>query len=187
MPEAGEVIDFWFGTPPGAQRSEWFRKDPAFDATIRERFGMLVESALQGAIDHWRGDPHAALARVIVLDQFPRNLWRDTARAFAGDAQALAGARDIVAAGWDRSLLPVQRWFAYLPFEHAEDLAMQHEALRLFEALAREAPEVDATEWARKHLEIIARFGRFPHRNAALGRASTPEESEFLTQPGSRF
>jgi uncharacterized protein (DUF924 family) len=188
MHESDTVLDFWFGTPPGARRAEWFRKDAAFDATIRARFGTLAESALHGAIDGWQAEPLPALARVIVLDQFPRNLHRDSPRAYAGDALALQAARAIVAAGWDLGWLPVQRWFAYLPLEHAEDLAMQREAVRLFGELARQSPDdADAAEWARKHHDVIARFGRFPHRNAALGRVSTPDEVAFLAQPGSRF
>lgn len=188
MPEADAVLDFWFGAPPLAPRAEWFRKDAGFDASIRARFGALAEAALQGAIDDWRLAPRPALARVIVLDQFPRNLHRESPRAFAGDALALEAARAIVGAGWDRGYAPVQRWFAYLPFEHAEDLAMQREGVRLFDELARDWPEgADVVDWARKHFDIIARFGRFPHRNAALGRTTTAEEAEFLTQPGSSF
>jgi uncharacterized protein (DUF924 family) len=190
--QAQAVLDFWFGpdTDPGhAQpREQWFRKDAAFDATIAERFGALIEQALGGGLEAWAEQPASALARVIVLDQFTRNAFRDTARAFAGDTRALAAARRMVHDGTDRRLLPVQRIFVYLPFEHAEDLALQQEALRLFGQLAAEDPaRADLLMWARKHHDVIARFGRFPHRNAALGRTSTDEESRFLAEPGSRF
>lgn len=189
---AGAVLDFWFGpvADPGhvQPRETWFRKDPAFDARIAADFGPLIEQALAGQLDGWAAEPLPALARVIVLDQFTRNSFRGTARAFAGDAQALAGAQAIVAAGWDRGYTGVQRQFAYLPFEHAEDLAVQQMSLRLFAQLAADEPALaELPRWAQAHHDIVARFGRFPHRNAALGRASTPEEAEFLTQPGSGF
>lgn len=183
-----EVLSFWFGAEPGVTRAEWFRKDPAFDVLIRERFGALVDVAVDGAIDHWMNAPHSALARLIVLDQFTRNIHRDTALAFAGDALALLAARDIIGRGWDRGYLGVQRGFVYLPFEHAESLQMQREALRLFAQLGRDEPaQQGLLEWAQKHHDIVARFGRFPHRNESLGRTSTIEEIAFLAQPGSRF
>jgi len=186
------VLDFWFGRPGdaghGAPRAEWFRKDAGFDATIAQRFGALIEQALAGGIDDWAGTPDGALARLIVLDQFTRNVFRDTARAFAGDTQALAGAQRMVDEGADRKLLPVQRLFVYLPFEHAESLVMQQESLRLFGQLAADDPaRADLLDWARKHHDVVAGFGRFPHRNQALGRPSSAEEIEFLAQPGSRF
>jgi uncharacterized protein (DUF924 family) len=182
------VLDFWFGAAPFSRRAEWFRKDAAFDAQIRKRFALLHKSALRGAIDAWHTEPLPALARLIVLDQFSRNLHRNSAQAFAGDALALAAAQDIVARGWDRGYAPVQRPFAYLPFEHAEDIVMQRQSLRLFAGLAHDEPsEADAVEWAQKHLDVIQRFGRFPHRNAALGRISTAQEVGYLAQPGSGF
>jgi uncharacterized protein (DUF924 family) len=192
------VLDFWFG-PPGAAasapREAWFRKSAAFDDEIRGRFGALVEAALAGPLPPpWDADAAARLAQLIVLDQFPRNLFRDSARAFAGDARALALAQRMVAAGEDRALAPLQRWFCYLPLEHAEDLALQDESVRLFQALAAEAPDeglattlAGALDYAQRHREVIARFGRFPHRNRVLGRASTPEELEYLSQPGAGF
>jgi uncharacterized protein (DUF924 family) len=188
MPAAAHgVLDFWFGA--GDQpRAEWFRKDPAFDDAVRERFGPLIEQALLGGIDVWAGTPASALARIVVLDQFTRNVFRDTPRAFAGDAQALAAARALVDAGGDQALTPLQRWFAYLPFEHAEDRAAQQASMRLFGQLSAEHPSMaDALEWARRHQLVIERFGRFPHRNAILGRASTAEEAAFLREPGSSF
>lgn len=193
--DALAVLDFWFGPPddPGhAQpRPQWFQKDDAFDALIVQRFGPLIERALIGDIDDWQTrpvEPLPALARVIVLDQFTRNAFRGTARAFAGDAMALQTARALVASGADRSLTGVQRQFAYLPFEHAEDLSHQRTAVQLYQQLAADEPaRADLVVWAQKHLDIVARFGRFPHRNAALGRASTPEEAAFLLTPGSGF
>jgi uncharacterized protein (DUF924 family) len=185
------VLDFWFGAPGtpahGQRRAEWFRKEEAFDAAVREKFLALYASAAAGALGSWQDAPRSLLALIVVLDQFPRNMFRDDARAFAADGQALAAAQRMVDAGWDRQLAPLERWFAYLPFEHAEDLAMQERALELFGELARDAAYADTLEWARKHHAVIARFGRFPHRNAILGRASTPAELAFLAEPGSRF
>ena len=129
-----------------------------------------------------------ALARLILLDQFTRNSFRGTARSFAGDGQALHIARALVASGRDRDLTGVQRQFVYLPFEHAEDLSHQRTSVQLFEQLARDEPALAGlVDWAQRHLEIVARFGRFPHRNAILGRASTAEELDFLKTPGSGF
>lgn len=185
---ARAVLDFWFGHDDQA-RPEWFRKDPAFDALIRERFGALIDAALGGALDDWAGrSPQAALARILLLDQFTRNAFRGTARAFAGDAQALLAARDLVARGFDRELTGRQRGFAYLPFEHAEDRGAQQESMQHFAALVADHPGLaDLLVWARKHQEIVERFGRYPHRNALLGRADTPDEAIFLQQPGSSF
>ena len=185
--QAAEVLDFWFAGS-AAPRAEWFKKDAAFDALIAARFGPLVEEALAGGLAAWAHQPHGALAQVIVLDQFTRNTFRDTPRAFAGDALALAAAQTMVARGDDLALLPLQRVFAYLPFEHAEDGAMQHESLRLFAALtAADASLTTFLDYARRHADVIARFGRFPHRNELLGRTSTDDELRFLQQPGSRF
>lgn len=185
------MLDFWFGAPGsvsyGQSRAEWFKKSDAFDALIRERFLPLYEQARAGALAHWRESPLPLLALIIVCDQFARNLFRDSPRAFESDAMALECARKMLARDWDRRLLGVQRQFVYLPFEHSEDLAMQHESMRLFGQLALEPGRADLLEWARKHLVIVERFGRFPHRNAALGRASTPAEIEFLQGPDSRF
>ncbi|MEO5733854.1 MAG: DUF924 family protein [Rubrivivax sp.] len=188
---ADDVLEFWFGTdsPTAAldPRKEWFVKDAAFDARIRERFGALVDQALQGPLG-WDADPRQRVAEVIVLDQFPRNLFRGQAQAFSGDSRALQLALAIVDEGADKLLQPVQRTFAYLPLEHAEDHALQARSVALFEALAAEAPELqDTLVYARKHQQVISDFGRFPHRNAALGRPSTPEEVEYLAQPGSGF
>lgn len=191
-PRAQQVLDFWFGRPGDAHhlqtRAEWFRKDEAFDAQIAQRFGMLIDAALRDELAAWARQPHAALARIVVLDQFTRNTRRGTAGMFGGDALALAAARAMVASGDDLLLAGAQRQFVYLPFEHAEDLAGQRESMRLFTRLGEDEPALAGlVEWARKHQVIIERFGRFPHRNALLGRASTAEEAEFLTQPGSGF
>jgi uncharacterized protein (DUF924 family) len=193
IPDPQTVIDFWFGAGDGP-REAWFRPDPAFDGQIALRFGGWVEQALRGELDSWGLPPQApkpplsALALIVLLDQFTRNIHRGSAQAFAGDKRALEMAREMVARGDDRRLLPLQRWFAYLPFEHAENLQAQRESMRLFAALAAEHPALaDALTWARKHHEVIERFGRYPHRNALLGRPSTPEELDFLLQPGSRF
>jgi len=185
-----DVLTFWFGAPGspefGTPREMWFRKSEETDTEIRARFAEDVEAALAGARDNWANETRGSLALLILLDQFTRNIFRDTPRAFAGDARALALATGIVQKGEDRALTTFERWFAYLPFEHAESLEMQREALRLFGGLAAEG-HPDALTWAQKHYDVIARFGRFPHRNAILRRASTPEEIEFLKQPGSRF
>jgi uncharacterized protein (DUF924 family) len=188
-PRAQSVIDFWFGAPPvEAPRAEWFRKDEAFDARIRERFGALIDKALAGGLREWDTSAEGTLARILLLDQFTRNAFRGAARAFAGDALALAAARALVTRGADRTLPGLMRQFVYLPFEHAEDAAAQRESLRLFALLEREHPVARGLlHWARRHAEIVARFGRYPHRNALLGRVSTPAEMEFLKRPGSGF
>lgn len=184
------VLDFWFGasgSPASGQvRALWFTKSEATDADIRERFGVTIDAALRGDLDQWASSPEGTLALILLLDQFTRNVFRDTPRAFAGDAAALGHARDLVYSGADRRLGTLQRWFIYMPFEHSEDLVDQYESLRLFADLAHDG-ESAPLEWARKHFEVIRRFGRFPHRNAILGRASTPEETDFLSRPGSRF
>ena len=190
--QAQAVLDFWFLPPDnpgyGQSRAEWFRKDEAFDARIAERFGALIDDALAGGLRAWEATPHGALARLIVLDQLTRNVHRGTPRAFAGDAQALALAQSLTEQSLDQQLPPMLRAFAYLPFEHAEDLAMQARAVELFQLLSQAQPGFDGMlDYAQRHQEVIARFGRFPHRNAILGRPSTPEEVEFLRQPGSSF
>jgi uncharacterized protein (DUF924 family) len=185
------VLDFWFAPKGDAEhnraRAVWFKKDDAFDAAIRTRFGPLIERALDGAIAQWSATPDGAVAEIVVLDQFTRNAYRDTPRAFAGDVRALAAARALIASGADRALPGVRRQFAYLPFEHAEDLATQEESVRLFKQLARDDHEADIVTYAERHHAVIARFGRFPHRNAILGRESSPEEQAFLREPGSSF
>jgi uncharacterized protein (DUF924 family) len=188
----GDILDFWFGAPGspvrGTQRPEWFRKDAAFDALIGRRFGAAIEAALRNELQGWNARMPDALAELLLLDQFTRNVFRGTPRAFAGDPRALAAARAIVARGDDRALPPVQRQFVYLPFEHAEDMDAQREGIALYDRLAHEHPPMaDALDWARRHAGVIERFGRFPHRNAILDRASTPAELEYLRQPGAGF
>ncbi len=191
--QAQAVLDFWFlpqDSPGyGAPRDAWFRHDPQFDALIRERFGVLIELALAGGLRHWdTAGPQGTLARILLLDQFTRNTGRASPAAFAGDALALEAAQGLVDAGTDRQLLPVQRWFAYMPFEHAETLALQNLSVALFEQLKDAAPGFDGVlDYALRHREVIARFGRFPHRNKILGRTSTPDEMAYLGSPGSGF
>ena len=196
LASAQDVLDFWFGPPGsaghGRTRAEWFRKDPVFDARIADRFAPLVQAGQSGGLLDWEpgetGDARVALALLIVLDQFPRNLYRGDARSFDGDARALDVASRLVAAGLDRQLLGVERQFVYLPFEHAESLAEQDRSVRLFAQLGQDDPaQAGLLAWAERHRVIVQRFGRFPHRNAALGRTSTPEEVAFLQQPGSGF
>ena len=182
---AGDILAFWFGSRKPDPR--WFGKDPAFDAEIRARFGDAIEAAIGGGFGAWSGTPRGALARVLLLDQFTRNAFRDTPRAFAGDTLAREIAARAVDAGFDRMLDAFERWFLYLPFEHAEEAAAQDRSLELFGALARETGQRDPLEWAEKHAAIVRRFGRYPHRNAILGRTSTADEIAFLREPGSSF
>ena len=189
LPTADDVLAFWFGNAPLIDaRPEWFTKSDAFDAEIRARFLPLWEALSAGDADTWMDTPLEAIARIVVLDQFPRNMFRGTARAFASDAAALHTAQIVVAAGWD-ARLPTRhhRVFCYLPFEHSESLEDQERACVLCKALLAFPEVADTHRYALAHCDVIRRFGRFPHRNAALGRASTPEETEFLKQPGSAF
>ena len=190
---AQEVLDFWFLAPAsegyGQARTEWFRKDVAFDAAIGERFGAVIDQALAGGLREWdEQGAHGILARILVLDQFTRNAHRGTPTSFAGDSLALSAAQRLVDSGADQELLPVQRWFAYMPFEHAEDARMQERSVSLFGALAEAATGYDdALDYAHRHRGVIARFGRFPHRNEILGRANSADEIAYLSQPGSGF
>jgi len=189
QPKAQEVLLFWFGGPleQGKRHKRWFEKDAAFDREIRERFLGLYEEAATGRLAHWEERPADCLALIVTLDQFPRNMFRGSARAFAADPLALQAARHGVAQGFDRTMKPVERLFAYLPFEHSERLEDQLEACELMQPLTAFEETADAYRYAVAHRDIVQRFGRFPHRNAALGRASTTEEIEFLKQPGSSF
>lgn len=190
-----DVVDFWFGKPSDAEyglpRKAWFEKDAAFDAEICETFGNLVENVLADPAPPAADDSVSLLGRIIVLDQFTRNIYRGTARAFASDAQVLRLAVHATERGADRQLLPVQRVFVYLPFEHSESIAMQDRSVALFRALVQSHPDLpwlaNYLDYAEKHHAVIARFGRFPHRNAILDRPSTPDETAFLSQPGSAF
>jgi uncharacterized protein (DUF924 family) len=186
---AAEVLLFWFGGPgeQGKRHKRWFEKSEAFDREVLERFLGAYEEAAAGRLARWKDTPRDCLALILLLDQFPRNMFRGTPRAFAADPLALEAARHAVAQAYDRSLLPVERLFAYLPFEHSEALADQVRACELIKPLGAFPETADAYPYALAHRDIIQRYGRFPHRNAILGRASTPEEIDFLTQPGSSF
>lgn len=191
------LLDWWFGsaeTPDeiAAEKNKlWFGKH--HDRQARERFGDQVDQALAGGLTDWAQHPEGWLALVILLDQFPRMIFRDTPKAFSGDLRAQALVAQGLAAGFDRQLKPIQRVFIYLVLEHCENLAVQNEAVSRFIDLVREQPEADRAvfesnlDYAERHQKIIARFGRFPHRNGVLGRESTAEEVEFLKGPGSRF
>lgn len=182
-----EILEFWFGSAELTQaieyREAWFQKSDAFDAEIRQRFAADVELAISGELDGMAGSPQGALALLLLLDQFPRNLFRGTARAFAGDARARKIANAAIARGFEAAMSQRHRVFLYLPFEHSEDLRDQERSVILFATL----DDPRGYDYAVRHRDIVARFGRFPHRNAALGRESTPEEIEFLTTPGSSF
>ncbi len=177
---SSHVLRFWFDEA-GADR--WFNKDPAFDETVRQRFLGLHEALSAFEDDRLLATAATARAAVIVFDQMSRNMFRDTPRAFATDARALGLAQEAIARGFEAGLSKDERLFLYLPFEHAEDAAAQAQAVRLIGMLE----DADLVKWAEAHRKIIDRFGRFPHRNRVLGRSSTPEELEFLTQPGSSF
>ncbi|MBK6658419.1 MAG: DUF924 domain-containing protein [Proteobacteria bacterium] len=189
---AQAVLDFWFAgvgddaDALAARNKIWYSTNPRFDDEIRQRFGGLVEAAERGELKLWKLSPAGTLALIVVCDQFPRNIHRATPRAFALDARAQALARDGVAQGIDRALGVAERSFFYLPFEHAEDREAQARSLRCFEQLHADAPvalkdfTADALHWSRDHHDIVARFGRFPHRNLVLDRESTPEELAFL-------
>ena len=179
---APEVLRFWFGEGPehGKIHKRWFVKDVNFDREIRTRFSELYD--FLGKNHVWLDDAKSCLSRIVVLDQFPRNMFRGTARAFAADPLALESARLAVERGYDRGMLQVEQLFVYLPFEHSESLADQDAACELMKDFSAEQ-----RDYAERHRAIVRRFGRFPHRNAILGRNSTPEEIEFLKQPGSSF
>ncbi len=175
-----DVWRFWFEEGP---KERWFQKNPDFDRAIAERFGSLPDAALSGVLSHWTSTPRGALAQVLVLDQFPRNLFRGEARMFQYDAAARAAAADLIAAGHDQGMTVDERCFAYLPFEHSEALDDQDRAIVLFTDLGNP----NYLKYAHAHRDIIVRYGRFPHRNAALGRESTPEERVYLATPGAGF
>ncbi len=197
--DASDVLEFWFGDRDDQaavirQRSAlWWGKGDALDADIRQRFAALTQQALAGELTAWTHAPANLLALVIVCDQFPRNMYRGTPAAFAGDPLAHELVLQALAAGWDQQLSPIERVFLYMPLEHAEDLASQQRCVKLNQALCDEVDPAlresfqNFVKFAQQHLEIIARFGRFPHRNAILGRQSSPEEAEFLQQPNSSF
>jgi uncharacterized protein (DUF924 family) len=187
--KAQEVLDFWFGREGepgyGEFREEWFTKDPEFDRQVRDRFEALYEAAAAGDLDDWKEEARSCLALVILLDQFPRNMFRGDPRSYATDHKAQQTAEYALDHALDRELPEFQRTFLYMPFMHSEDLEHQRRSVELFRGLG--GSETDSSYYAVRHMEIIERFGRFPHRNEVLGRRTTPEEAEFLTQPGSSF
>lgn len=191
MSTPGEILDFWFGREGeegyGEYREAWFTKDAAFDREVRDRFEGVYEEAAAGTLDHWKDEAQSCLALIVTLDQFPRNMFRGDPKTYATDALAREAARHAVEQAYDRELPPFQRLFVYLPFEHSEDLEDQRFSVELFRGLAAETGSEDLLGYAERHLKIVERFGRFPHRNEILGRATTPEEAEFLRGPDSSF
>ena len=199
MTDSGTILEFWFGSDPDdaaiarEKAGLWWKAQPATDGEIRNRFGALVEAAARGERSDWAGTPRGLLALILLTDQFPRSIHRNTARAFAFDAAARAFCKHGIARGFDRQLRPIERVFFYLPLEHSEDRHDQDESVRLFAELEQLVPAAQRElfagyrRYAERHREIVARFGRFCHRNAILGRPSRPEEIEFLKQPGSSF
>jgi len=177
---SADVLSFWFDQ---CGSGCWFSKDPAFDATVRRRFLALHDALARVADDQLLANARTALAAVIVFDQMSRNMFRDTPRAFATDPRALAVAQEALARSFDAELSKEERMFLYLPFEHAEDCVAQARCVALMATLG----DAELNKWAEAHRSIVDRFGRFPHRNEVLGRVSTPEETEFLTKPGSSF
>ncbi len=198
-PTPATVLEFWFGNAGNdtaiaqTQQKLWWSKNTEVDADIRKRFGDLVETATAGKLDGWAQHARGRLALILLFDQFPRNMYRETPRAFAYDLLAGKLALEGVSSGVDRELRTIERVFFYLPLEHSESADLQERCVALFTALAAGVPEADRktfsgyVDYAVRHRDVIHRFGRFPHRNRILGRTSTPEEIEFLKQPGSSF
>ena len=200
LPTPGAVLDFWIGAGTDdhlfadRQHKLWFTKSSATDAFITKHFSILHTALMNGLADVWAAQgPRSRLAAIIVLDQFSRNMFRGTPEAFEADPQALKLAKAGLQTGEDQSLTEIERSFFYLPFEHSEELADQHDSVRLFERLVADARHSfqpicqSSLDYAEQHLEIIEKFGRFPHRNAILERANTPEETEYLSKPGAGF
>jgi uncharacterized protein (DUF924 family) len=183
------LLDFWFAPDSASERDRlrdiWFQATLEFDAVLAEHFRADYDRAAAGGYEHWRAAPQTCLALILLLDQLPRNLFRNSPRAYATDAAALRTASEAVALGYDRAVVPVRRCFFYLPFQHSESLADQVTGMRLYAALPEHPDKGAFVEAARHHYEVIARFGRFPHRNGTLGRPSTLEERDFLQQTGS--
>ncbi|MHC8316647.1 DUF924 family protein [Pseudomonas sp. LB3P31] len=193
------LLEWWFGTSESPQAVVaakgrlWFGKHDSQDLEAQTRFGDWVEQALADGLTDWAQRPDGWLALVLLLDQLPRMIYRDSPKSFSGDLRAQALVAQGIAADFDRQLQPIQRVFIYLVFEHCENLAVQNEAVSRYIELLAQQPEADRAlfadylEYAEKHQRVIARFGRFTHRNAVLGRESTAEELAFLSGPGSRF
>ncbi len=191
MLRAEKILSFWFGESGtveyGKPRQIWFQKKPEFDDTLRCEFLSDYEQAINGDLNHWLNLPESCLALILLFDQFPRNMFRGEPQAFATDWEALCAAQHAITQEYDRTMLPVQRWFIYIPFEHSENLEHQKQAVKLFKEISDDPESASVINYAIRHLEVIERFGRFPHRNAILGRASTAEEKLFLKEPGSSF
>ncbi len=183
--QPGVILDFWFSGDPAGQHDVWFGKNPDFDARCAE-FAAAVRAARSGLYDHWAETPRGALALIILLDQLSRNVFRGQPESFAADAHARDIARTAVARGFDTALTPVERMFVYLPFEHSEAIADQEVSVCLFESL-RESIGSKSVDYAARHRDVIRQFGRFPHRNAVLGRISTAAEQDYLASPGAGF
>ncbi|HEU0016998.1 MAG TPA: DUF924 family protein [Methyloceanibacter sp.] len=175
-----EILHFWFKE---LSRKDWFRKDEALDSTIASRFGAIYHDLRAGVPASWLDTPEGVLAAILVLDQFPRNMFRGDARAFATDEVALELAKRAIGEGWDIKLTRDQRVFLYMPFQHSEDRDEQARGIALYAMLGKPAN----LDFALRHQAVVDRFDRFPHRNAILGRPSTEEERSFLTEPGSSF
>ncbi len=193
---ARAVLRFWFGEPSDPNyshyRKAWFIKNDDFDTQIRQHFLGDYDQAAAGKYADWIEDCVTAVALLLLLDQLPRNLFRGQPQSFATDSDALSVAQHLVTTGADKGLIPVHRFFVYLPFEHSENIEHQYECVQLMQTFMNECPDLDdglkgGLDYAIRHQEVIQRFGRFPHRNEILGRQSTPAEIEFLQQPGSRF
>ncbi len=190
MTQLDRILNFWFGDLQNVvqlkPRKIWFTKDAAFDEQVRQ-FQSDYEQAATGQLDRWLDSPQSCLGLALLLDQFPRNLFRGQPRSFATDAKARSVAQHAIAQAFDRQLPPVQRQFLYFPLEHSENLEHQHQSVTLFHQFSDHSDLSDTYDSALRHQAIIQRFGRFPHRNQILGRTTTPEEAEFLTQPRSSF
>lgn len=186
MSQAQGILEFWFGHPDepsyGKPKTFWFNPKPEFDEQLRNLFLKDYQKAAGGYLNDWINSPETSLGLILLLDQFPRNMFRNTPQAFATDWEAVSAAEQVVALGYDRKFLPVQRWFIYLPFEHSENLVHQQQSIKLFQQLSHDPDSTQAIEYAHRHKEVIERFGRFPHRNHILGRTSTAAEEEFLKQ-----
>ncbi len=185
MSTPAEVLAFWFAGGPDTRQDAWFQKSDAFDARCRA-FVAAHEAAKRGELDAWAETAEGGLALLILLDQLSRNLHRGSAEAFAADSRARAVASGMIALGFDRTLTPTQRMFVYLPFEHSEDLADQDRSVALFETVRGSLGD-STVDYAARHRDVIRRFGRFPHRNAALGLANTADEDVYLAEPGAGF
>ncbi len=191
MSKVDEILEFWFGKTSelnyGKKREIWFTKDPLFDEQLRKRFYTDYQLATTGSLDTWQDSARSCLALILLLDQIPRNIFRGQIEAFATDFKAIIAAQKAIEQGFDQQMQPVERWFIYLPFEHSENMEHQRRCIELFAQLKDDPESAYAIDYAEQHFKIMQRFGRFPHRNAILGRESTPEEIEFLKQENSSF